>query len=282
VNTREEHLKKIHADEEALQKQEARRKLFDEKDKKPINNILGQIMTLVESKRDGTAKIRTAAYHLHRLLQIHKEYELGSKEKAVAMADLGKEIMEDFISLRKQPKFPKASPEVFDAAISALSKEKVNPAVTCLLRDFYVDKVGYINTYGAKIGAAGLIGAEVGFAAGKLVAATGKKYLVVRPSAHTSLGVGAFFSTSHTTGKSKMNNSILHVSTERMGMPFDTFLASKSKVVEMYPGDGPQTEDRVLAIGVRIGSMGVATEFKLFPLPGRDFKYLRTKLGLVP
>jgi hypothetical protein len=127
-----------------------------------------------------------------------------------------------------------------------------------------------------------LVGVEVGAHAGKFVTATGKRYATVCATTCLSGGIGAVVGFGHLTGKTRKRTDFIHLATERMLMPVDAFLAAKSVSNDTSPGDGVQLKEYVLVAGVRAGSLGITRPFKLFPVYGRDYKYLRTKLALVP
>src|SRR5262249_3970157 len=130
---------KIAAEEARLAARVEREEAFVQKDKDLINSILKKIMRIIESNRDGTARIMLAAYDLKKLIENHKDenrFPIGSPQKEEALKNLKDTVKMHLSTLAKQPAY-QISEEDISSTLNGLSRDKVNPAVVQLLRDYY-------------------------------------------------------------------------------------------------------------------------------------------------
>ncbi len=262
---------KIHVDElaEGLKAQNLR--TFDELEKQPINAILEKIMQIIESSRDGVSKMRIAAYHLQELLNIHQKFKLGSEDKMEALKSLYVEIKKDLRDLSVKERIAYGSSEAIHE-ISTLFQDKYDVKIKSLLKDYFVDEMGMVQAYGA--GVFCVFGAE--FRVGKLVSATGRRYSSFCVTASTGLQIG--LSAGQIQGKTKTTGEVITFASEKAPFQIDTFISGYSKFRSTSDQDDIRGSDYVM--GLRAGMLSMTKPFKL-PFFGRDFRYLRERLGLV-
>lgn len=292
---------KVMAEREIQQKRAEREQAFKLKDKKLINSILDRIMSIIESKHDGVAKVRVAAILLQELLNIHfnSELEVGSDKKLEALSKLSDQVNADRDIQKSIPKYKYVGKEIageyefnnkdVEKAIEALNKDKFDKRITSLLKDYFgltdelgTHEKGKMSLYGVQVGAgATLVGGEVGAYFGKMVGATGRRYLEGCVAGSFSPGVGVYFAPGHISGDTKVGIQNVELSADHPGK-LDVFLAANSESSESSPGSSIKLKETVLAIpGARLGSWAFLRPMRCPIAFGRDYKALRQRLGLV-
>jgi len=260
--------------------QAANEELF-KKDKAKINSILNGIMAMIESNRAGPSKVRTAAARLRDLMNVHAFFPLGSDHKMAQLEKLEDVVATNLEAIQNEKKFK------FDLAgtkkqITELRNlEKMDGKILSLLEDYYLEKAGYFNARGLQITAAGLVGVKVGIAAGNLVSATGKRYPTICPTVSGVIGVGVAGSATHIQGNTKLKRNCISISGEENPMA-PVFVKGTVTATDAQMGEnGLKFKEHIAGPILEAGSMGFSNTFRLGRFPGRNYKYLRERLGLV-